>query len=95
MDVDFAQVWHAISWDSFVPIEENGSCLLTIHFLCTLREMDDGISSRLFGNEFYLTWKILSHHLGFSARLLISLKQACRGFNHHDFWGLISGQVVY
>ena len=30
MDVDFARVWHAVGWDGFVPVEENGSCLLTI-----------------------------------------------------------------
>ena len=30
MDVDFARVWHAVGWDDFMPIEENGSRLLTI-----------------------------------------------------------------
>ena len=25
MDVDFARVWHAVGWDGFVPVEENGS----------------------------------------------------------------------
>ena len=30
MDVDFTRVWHAVGWDDFVPIEEIGSCLLTI-----------------------------------------------------------------
>ena len=49
MDIDFARVWHAVGWDGFVPIEENGSRLLTIQFLCTLREVDDGVSFRLFG----------------------------------------------
>jgi hypothetical protein len=44
MDVDFARVWHAIGWDGFVPVEENGSRLLTIQFICTLQEVDDGIS---------------------------------------------------
>ena len=44
MDVDFACVWHAVGWVDFVPIEENGSRLLTIQFLCTLREVDDGVS---------------------------------------------------
>ena len=48
MDIDFARVWHAVGWDDFVPIEENGSRLLTIQFLCTLREVDDGVSFRLF-----------------------------------------------
>ena len=36
MDIDFAHVWHAVGWDGFVPIEENGSRLLTIQFLCNL-----------------------------------------------------------
>ena len=40
MGVDFARVWHAVGWDGFVPVEENGSRLLTIQFLCTLREVD-------------------------------------------------------
>ena len=44
MDVDFALVGHAVGWDDFVPIEENGSCLLTIQFLCTIREVDNGVS---------------------------------------------------
>ena len=30
MDVDFARVWHAVGWDGFVPVEENGPHLLTI-----------------------------------------------------------------
>jgi hypothetical protein len=30
MDVDFARIWHAIGWDGFVPVEKNGSRLLTI-----------------------------------------------------------------
>ena len=41
MDVDFARVWHAVGWDDFVPVEENGSRLLTIQFLCTLREVEN------------------------------------------------------
>ena len=49
MDFDFARVWHAVGWDDFVPIEENDSRLLTIQFLCTLREVDHGVSFRLFG----------------------------------------------
>jgi len=43
MDVNFARVWHAVGWDGFVPVEENGYRLLTIQFLCTLREVDHGV----------------------------------------------------
>ena len=44
MDIDFARVWHAVGCDGFVLVEENGSRLLPIQFLCTLREVDDGVS---------------------------------------------------
>ena len=53
MDIDFARVWHVVGCDDSVPVEENGFCLLTIQFLCTLREVDDGVSFRLFGVEHY------------------------------------------
>ena len=43
MGIDFARVWHAVGWDAFAPIEENGSRLLTIQFLCTLREEAKGV----------------------------------------------------
>ena len=58
MDVDFARVWHAVGWDVFVPIEENDSRLLTIQFLCTILEVDDGVSFRIFGVERYLIGEI-------------------------------------
>ena len=73
MDVDFARVWHAVGWHGFAPIEEKGSHLLTIQFLCTLREVDDGVSFPLFGVERYFNWRNFSHLLGFSARLPVSL----------------------
>ena len=40
---DFANVWHAIGWGNFTPVEEYGSRLLTIQFLCTLREVENGV----------------------------------------------------
>ena len=40
---DFSNIWHAIGWDNFVPIEEYGSRLLTIQFLCTLREVENRV----------------------------------------------------
>ena len=51
MDVDFACVWHAVGWDDFVPVEENGSHLLTIQFLCTHRVVDDGLHSSCGGRR--------------------------------------------
>ena len=54
---DFSNVWHAIGWDNFVPVEEYGSRLLTIQFLCTLWEVENGVYFRLFGKEYLLFWK--------------------------------------
>ena len=65
MDVDFARVWHADGWDDFVPIEENGSRLLTILFLCTLREEAKVVLFRFFGNKYYYAWQDFSHLLWF------------------------------
>ena len=95
MDIDFAHVWHAVGWDDFMPFEENGSRLLTIQFLCTLREVDDGVCFLLFGNERYFNWRNFSHLLSFNAHLPVFLAKACRGFDQHEFWGFISDQVVH
>jgi len=95
MDIDFANVWHAVGWDDFLPIEENGSRVLTIQFLCTVREEANGVCFRFLGNEYYYTWRDFSHLHGFSDHLPVSLEKSCRGFDQHEFWGLILGQVVH
>ena len=58
MNLDFARVWHEVGWDGIVPVQKNGSRLLTIQFLCTLQEVDNAVSFRLFGVERYFNWKI-------------------------------------
>ena len=88
-------VWHEIGWDNFVPVEEYGSRLLTIQFLCNLREVENEVYFRLFRKEYLLSWKTFASHLDFNKRWPISLDQACRGFNRHEFWGQILGQVVH
>ena len=40
---DFSNVWHEVGWDNFVPVKEYGSRLLTIQFLCTLWEVENGV----------------------------------------------------
>ena len=52
---DFSNVWHEIGWDNFIPVEEYGSRFLTIQFLCTLREVENGVYFRLFGKEYLLS----------------------------------------
>jgi hypothetical protein len=66
MDVEFRFIWKAVGWQRFVVVDEPGSGLLTLQFLCTLKEIEDGISFRFFRKEFTLTWKGLSTLLGFS-----------------------------
>ena len=63
---DFFNVWHEIGWDNFVLIEEYGSQLLAIQFLCTLREVENGVYFRLFGKEYLLFWKTFAGHLDFN-----------------------------
>ncbi len=60
MDVEFRSIWKAVGWQRFVVVDEPGSRLLTLQFLCTLKEIEDGISFRFFRKEFILTWKGLS-----------------------------------
>jgi hypothetical protein len=70
------------------------SRLFTIQFLCSLKEVDNGITFCLFEEEHFCTWKDLARHIGFQQRCLIDIDHALRGFNRHKFWNEISGQVV-
>ena len=85
MDVEFASIWKAIGWEKVNPIWEQCSRLLTIQFLCSLKEVDNGIAFRLFEVEHFCTWKDLAQHIGFQRRCLIYIDHACRGFNRHKF----------
>ena len=48
MDVKFASIWKAIGWEDVDPLWEQGSRLLTIQFLCSQKEVDNGITFCLF-----------------------------------------------
>jgi hypothetical protein len=84
MDVEFTSIWKAIGWEEVDPLWEQGSRLLTIQFLCSLKEVDNGITFRLF-EEHFCTRKGLAQHIGFQRRCLIDIDHALRGFNHHNF----------
>jgi hypothetical protein len=64
MDTEFTSIFKACGWANIVPLDERGSHHLTIQFLCTLLETDEGISFWLFGKEYDLEWKILASYLG-------------------------------
>ena len=36
MDTEFETLWRAVGWETIDPMDEEGSCLLTIQFLFTL-----------------------------------------------------------
>jgi hypothetical protein len=44
MDVEFTSIWKAIGWEEVDLLWEEGSRLLTIQFLCSLKEVDNGIT---------------------------------------------------
>ena len=48
MDVEFTSIWKVVGWEEIDPVWEEGSRLLTIQFLCSLKEVDNGITFRLF-----------------------------------------------
>jgi hypothetical protein len=41
MDIKFTSIWKAIGWEEVDPLWEQGSHLLTIQFLCSLKEVDN------------------------------------------------------
>ncbi len=73
MDVEFRSIWKAIGWQRFAVVDEPGSRLLTLQFLCTLKEIEDGISFHFFHKKYILTWKGLSTLLGFHDSCKIDL----------------------
>ena len=94
MDSEFAIIWKAIGWENDAPVDEQGSGLLMIQFLCSLQEVEGGITFLLFEKEYYLTWRNLSSHLGFSTKCSSDLDHALRGFNRHEFCRMISSQNI-
>nr|ABA98746.1 hypothetical protein LOC_Os12g33500 [Oryza sativa Japonica Group] len=94
MDTEFRAIWKAVGWQKFAMVDEPGSRLLTLQFLCTLKEIEDGISFRFFHEEFTLTWKGLSTLLGFHDTCKIDLQKGISGFEKNRFWEDISGAPI-
>ena len=89
MDVEFASIWKAVGWEEIDPVWEEGSCLLTIQFLCSLKEVDNGITFCLFEIEYFCTWRDIAQHIGFHKKCLIDIDHVVRGFDCHKFWNKI------
>jgi hypothetical protein len=58
MDTEFTTIWKAIGRENVSPVDEQGSRILTIQFLCYLKEVDNGITFRLFEKEYFLHGRI-------------------------------------
>jgi hypothetical protein len=94
MDFKLATIWKAVGWENVAPIDKLGSRLLTIQFLCSMQEVEGGITFYPFEKEYYLTWRNLSSHIGFNTRCSIDLDHALKDINHHEFWRMISSQNI-
>nr|AAN04520.1 Hypothetical protein [Oryza sativa Japonica Group] len=94
MDAEFGSIWKAVGWQPFAVVDEHGSHLLTLQFLCTLKEIEDGISFCFFHKEYALTWKGLSTLLGFHDSYKIDLQKGISGFEKNRLWEDISGAPI-
>jgi hypothetical protein len=94
MDTEFATIWKFVGWENVASVDELGSHLLTIQFLCYLQEVEGEITFHVFEKEYYLTWRNFSSHLGFSTKCSIDLDHTLKGFNRYEFWKVILGQNV-
>ena len=57
------------------------------NFFAPFRRWKTGFIFDFLGEEYLLSWKTFAGHLDFNKRWPISLDQACRSFNRHEFWG--------
>jgi hypothetical protein len=81
------QIHHHLEsrWENVAPIDQQGSHILTIQFLSSVKEVDNGITFLPFEKEYLLTWKNLSIHLAFNSKCSIDLNYSIEGFNYHAF----------
>jgi len=93
MDVELPILFRAVGWQNVPPLDEEGSRLLTIQFLCTLVEDKLGISFRLFNTSYHVKWADLANYWGFYSKCAIELDASIPGFVRSQFWGEISGAL--
>jgi hypothetical protein len=61
-----------------------------MEFFCTLQLSEGGVAFRLFKQDYVLSWRELSNHLGFSSRAILDLDSDLTNFDRHQFWREIS-----
>ena len=79
MNAEFASVRKAVGWSSFAEISELGSRELTIQFLCTLVETNDGISFQFFrGGIFFVMERVEYYFWVFTIGVILNLSKQPR-----------------
>jgi hypothetical protein len=68
--------------------------LLTAEFLCTLQLFNTRVTIRVFIKEFSLTWKELSHYLGFQDNYVIDLDSVMPEFERIQFYKEVSDEDI-
>jgi hypothetical protein len=85
MDFEFKTVFNAIGWQSFWHVDDKGSKLSPIEFLCSLQVSRDEVYIHMFNQEYHLTWSELSIALGFDANCSLNLEHDTHRFNKLEF----------
>ena len=95
MATEFNTIFQFFGWSSFASITKLGSKFLIIEFLSTLQLTQTGVYFRLFTQEFFLTWRVLSDLLGFPSNARLDLLEALKDFDTHKFWIEISKEPFF
>ena len=85
MDLKFEIIFRTIGWENVWHIDELGSKLLTVEFLCTMQTTDSEVTFRLFGKEFSIPWKQFSELLGFNAQCVVDIDSTLQDFDRTKF----------
>ena len=59
MDTEFEIIFRTVGWENVWQIDEPGSKLLTIEFLCTLQTTDSEVNLNFLGKTFLFPGRIL------------------------------------
>jgi hypothetical protein len=94
MNTEFNTIFKDVGWEDVWEINELGSKLLTVDFLCALQPTESEFSFRLFGKDFSVPWKNFSELLGFHAQCLIDVDTALQDFDRTKFWREISKELT-
>jgi hypothetical protein len=92
MESEFTLIWQAVGWSGVANVFEKGSRLLTIQFLCTLKRNFEGITFRIFREEYSLLWKDLATILGFNDRCRTEIEINTPQYDKASFWFSITGK---